>query len=109
TGGSAVFNDKTVGEDKEVTASGMVLSGPDARNYSLTSVGTTNSDTTALDTDGNFTANNKTYDGDAVAQVWDQTLNGVLGSDDVTSEGRRVENEYIMIEREKLRTKEGMV
>ncbi|SOC78729.1 Por secretion system C-terminal sorting domain-containing protein [Salinimicrobium sediminis] len=85
--GSAAFVDKNVGVDKVVIASGMVLSGDDADNYSLTSVGTTTADITALAITGNFTANDKVYDGDAVAEVVDQTLNGAVGGDDVSLTG----------------------
>ena len=44
-------------------------------------MGTTTADITALGITGNFTAQNKTYDGNNTAGVLTRTLNGVLAGD----------------------------
>ena len=69
TGGSATFDDRNVGVDKEVTLTGAALSGADAGNYDLTSVATTTADITAKEITGSFAADDKTYDGDTSATV----------------------------------------
>ncbi|MBY0478720.1 MAG: immunoglobulin domain-containing protein, partial [Chitinophagaceae bacterium] len=69
TGGTATFSDKNVGNGKTVTLTGATLSGSEAGNYSLLSVGTTTANITALEITGNFTADNKVYDGNTSAVV----------------------------------------
>ena len=81
TGGTATFADAQVGTGKTVTLAGASLTGSAAGNYSLTSVGTTTADITALGITGNFTAQNKIYDGNNTAGVLTRTLNGVLAGD----------------------------
>ena len=56
TGGTATFDDKTVGNGKTVTLTGASLSGADAGNYVLDSVATTTANITALHITGSFTA-----------------------------------------------------
>ena len=81
TGGTATFADAQAATGKTVTLAGASLTGPAAGNYSLTSVGTTTADITALGITGNFTAQSKTYDGNNTAVVLTRTLNGVLAGD----------------------------
>ena len=80
-GGTATFADAQVGTGKTVTLAGATLTGTAAGNYSLTSVGTTTADITALGITGNFTAQSKVYDGNNSAVVLTRTLNGVLAGD----------------------------
>ena len=84
-GGSATFDNEDVGMGKDVTATGLSLSGTDAYNYSLTSgEATTTADITKLTLTPNFTAHNKIYDGNASATINTRSLGGVIGMDDVT-------------------------
>jgi hypothetical protein len=88
TGGTAAFDTKNVGTDKVVTLSGAVLSGGDAGNYSLTSVGTTLADITPATVTGSFTADSKVYDGNANATMLTRTIDtGIISPDVVTLEG----------------------
>jgi hypothetical protein len=85
---SAHFGDKNVGTGKTVTGSGFTKSGADSGNYVFTTPqGTTTADISAkgLIIDG-AVANNKVYDGYSTATVdfSGATLNGVVGSDDVS-------------------------
>jgi hypothetical protein len=81
SGGTATFGDKNVANGKTVTLTGATLSGSAAGNYNLTSVGTTTANITALNITGNFTADNKVYDGTTSATVLGRSLNGVLAGD----------------------------
>lgn len=68
--GSAAFADKNVGNGKSVTASGLVLSGADAINYTLAAgsvSGTASITPRALAVTA--TGNNKVYDGGTLATV----------------------------------------
>lgn len=88
TGGSATFADKNVGTAKEVTASGLVLSGNTANNYTLsTTTVKTKADITALGITGAFTASNKIYNGQVNSTIASRTLAGVLSGDAVTLSG----------------------
>ena len=89
TGGTATFADANKGTAKIVTGTGLTLTGAKAGNYTLTSVGTTTADITAKDITGNFTADNKVYDGNTAANILTRTLTGVLAGDiaDVTLTG----------------------
>ena len=86
TGGTATFADRNVGTDKTVTLTGATLSGADATNYNLTSVSTALANITSKELTGSFTAEDKTYDGNADAAVAGSSLPGVIGTDDVTLE-----------------------
>src|SRR5205814_6618320 len=77
-GGTATFDTKDFGTAKTVSLTGASLAGSEAANYSLTSVGTTTANITALAITGNFTADNKVYDGNTSASVLTRSLNGVL-------------------------------
>ncbi|WP_141106492.1 YDG domain-containing protein [Hymenobacter gelipurpurascens] len=88
TGGSATFADKNVGTAKDVTASGLVLSGNTANNYTLsTTTVKTKADITALGITGAFTASNKIYNGQVNSTIASRTLAGVLSGDAVTLSG----------------------
>jgi trimeric autotransporter adhesin len=87
TGGSASFDDKNVGTDKDVTLSGAMLAGPDASNYNLTSVATAKADITPKPITGSFTVADKEYDGNAVAQITGRSLQGAINSDLVSLSG----------------------
>ncbi|MFV5693792.1 YDG domain-containing protein, partial [Flavobacterium sp. LT1R49] len=77
------FSDKDVANGKTVTSSGMSLSGLQAGNYSLTSVGTTTANITKRDLTVTATGIDKVYDGNTTATVTLST-NKVSG-DDVTA------------------------
>src|SRR5204863_299145 len=88
SGGTASFADKKVGKDKTVTLTGASLTGSDATNYSLTSVGTENADITAKPVTGNFaTPASRVYDGTTVAEVTGRSLNGTIVADNVSLSG----------------------
>jgi hypothetical protein len=85
---TAHFADRTVGTGKMVTVNGISISGPDAENYTLSA---TNATATAAITPyaltvTGITADDKTYDGTAVATLGlsSATLVGVVPGDDVT-------------------------
>jgi len=86
-GGTATFGDKNVGTGKTVTATGLSLAGADAGNYTVNSTATTTANITPLGITGNFTADNKIYDGNTSAAVLTRTLNGVIGLDAVSLSG----------------------
>ncbi len=86
----ALFEDKNVGTDKDVTVSGIAIDGgADAANYVLANtVATTKAAITAPDAlIASFTAGNKTYDGTRNAQVVTSALSGVKSGDTVTLTG----------------------
>src|SRR5438067_10386471 len=87
TGGTATFSDKNVANGKTVTLAGASLSGTDAGNYVLDSVGTTTANITALHITGTFTAGSKTYDGNTSATILTQSLTGAIGGDMVSLAG----------------------
>jgi hypothetical protein len=84
TGGTASFDDKNVGTAKTVSLTGAVLSGTDAVNYSLTSVGTTTANITQLSITGSFTTADKVYDATTTATVLTRTANSIIAPDDVS-------------------------
>ncbi|HEY4215254.1 MAG TPA: YDG domain-containing protein [Steroidobacteraceae bacterium] len=82
--GSSVFGDKTVGNGKTVSISGITASGNDAGNYTFSHSTTTTADITpAALTVTNTQATGKTYDSSNLASLSGATLVGVLGNDDV--------------------------
>ena len=83
-GGTASFADKNVGAGKTVTLSGAGLTGVDAGNYGLASVGTAKADITAKQLSGAIAASNKVYDGTAAAVVAPLALPGVIVPDVVS-------------------------
>src|SRR5438105_12557744 len=86
-GGTATFNDKTVGMGKTVTLAGASLAGADAGNYVLDSVATTVANITAKHITGTFTADNKVYDGNTSATVLTRSLVGEISGDAISLTG----------------------
>ena len=86
TGVSAIFADKSVGTGKIINTSGFKLDGVDAVNYILTSPVITGNITPVTLTISSITANNKTYDGTAIATLntGSASLTGVIKTDAVT-------------------------
>ncbi|WP_375417255.1 MBG domain-containing protein [uncultured Hymenobacter sp.] len=79
---SASFNDKNAASGKTVTLAGAALTGADAGNYELTSVGTATASITARSITGSFAvAPTKVYDRSAAAEVTSRSLSGVLPAD----------------------------
>jgi len=69
-GGNASFADKTAGDGKTVTISGMALAGQDAANYTLAATGATGTANIARRVlNASAAGVNKTYDGNANAGV----------------------------------------
>jgi hypothetical protein len=67
---AAVFNSKNVGAGKQVTVSGISISGTDAANYTLASTSaSTNASISARPITITAVASNKTYDGTPTASV----------------------------------------
>ena len=87
TGGVATFGNKNVGTGKTVTLTGATLTGTDAGNYNLTSVGTTTAEIATKVITGSFTAANKLYDGTSAATITGRSLVGVVSGDDVSLVG----------------------
>ncbi len=88
TSGIASFGDKNAGKAKPVTASGFVLSGPDAINYQLVSTSpAATADILAKPIAGSFTAADKVYDNTAAATISGRSLSGTLTNDDVRLSG----------------------
>src|SRR6185312_12643835 len=87
TGGTATFDTKNVGTGKTVTLTGASLSGADAGNYNLISVGTTTANITSIGITGSFTAKNKPYDATTSATVNSESPNGIIGTDVVNLTG----------------------
>ncbi|MDP3359332.1 MAG: YDG domain-containing protein [Lutibacter sp.] len=82
------FEDKNVGDDKEVTADVAISGGVDAGNYSANTTAETMADITALVITGNFTVDaTKVYDGGTLSNVLTRTLNGVISPDVVILDG----------------------
>jgi hypothetical protein len=68
-GGSATFADKTFGNAKSVTATGLTLAGSDSDNYSVNSVATASADITQRPLTITATGISKPYDGNTTATV----------------------------------------
>src|SRR2546428_83036 len=86
-GYSATFADRTVANGKPVTVTGVVLSGADAGNYTVSQPSGLTANITAKNlTISGAVANNKQYDGNATATVSfsGASLVGAIGLDDVT-------------------------
>jgi filamentous hemagglutinin family protein len=81
---SANFDNKNAGTQKTVSVAGISISGASAGNYTLTSA---NASTTAniipKNLQANFTAANKTYDGNTLANVTGSS-NDIIAGDSVT-------------------------
>jgi hypothetical protein len=83
SGGTASFNNKTVGTGKTVSLRGATLDGVDAGNYTLTSVSTTTANITPRGLTVSATGVNKEYDGNTTATVTLST--DEIDGDDVTA------------------------
>ena len=84
---SAVFAQADVGEDIAVSVTGLVLTGNDTGNYTLTQPDYVTADITVKElTVIGVTASNKAYDGGTATTLdaSSATLDGVVGSEDVT-------------------------
>jgi hypothetical protein len=84
---SASFANKNVGVGKSVSVTGISISGTDAANYSANSTASTTANITMATVTALVSANNKVYDGTTTATLSSSSLNGVLGSDDVSLTG----------------------
>jgi hypothetical protein len=87
TGGTAQFDTKDVGVDKDVTGADFALDGADEGNYTLASVADAKASINAKDLTGHFTPADKVYDGNRNAEITGRTLDGVVGNEDVTLTG----------------------
>ncbi len=87
SGGAALFGNKNTASGKQVTASGFVLGGTDAGNYTVTSVTPTTASIAPKSITGSFTAADKTYDRTTAASVTGRSLTGVVTGDDVSLSG----------------------
>ena len=91
------FSDKNVGEDKTVTAEGYsekLLSGEDLQNYDVTFVDTALADITPLAIKIGFTAADKKYDGNTIAERVDLIMDEVLEGDDVSFDDSGIEYNF---------------
>jgi hypothetical protein len=68
-GGTAMFANKNAGVGKTVTVSGLILSGADAGNYSISTSATATADITPRPLTVTATGNSKVYDGNGTASV----------------------------------------
>ena len=80
--GSYAFGDKDAGTGKTVAASGITLSGADARNYTVNVSATALANILAKAVTATLTANSKTYDATTTA-TGALMLNGVVAGDNV--------------------------
>jgi hypothetical protein len=91
SGAVGAFDTANVGTGKTVTVSGLVLTGADAGNYSLTQPTTTADITAKALTISGITADDKVYDGTAAATLsGTPVLNGVVSGDTVNLGGTPV-------------------
>ena len=67
--GTPTFANKHVGNGKTVTATGIILTGTDANNYTQNTTATTTANITTKALNVTITASNKTYDADNTASV----------------------------------------
>jgi len=83
---AGTFDNKNVGTDKTVTASGYTISGTEASNYTVAQPTGLSADITKADLiiTGTVTVNTKTYDATTTATLTGGTLSGILSSDDVS-------------------------
>lgn len=82
SGGEATFdNFNVIDENNAVSATGINITGADAGNYTYDGAATGEANITPLEISGSFTADNKTYDGTAVASILTRNLTGVLPQD----------------------------
>jgi len=89
SGITGTFVNKNVGIEKAVLISGLSLSGADASNYSVGSLGVTADITAKAVTLAGIAAGNKVYDGTVNAELvtGGASITGVIGGDDVSLDG----------------------
>ena len=89
TGGTATFDNANVGNDKTVTLNGATLSGTDAGNYALSSLGTTTADITGRTLTIAAVSHDKVYGSaytfNTTTPPTDFTISGLQPGDAVTS------------------------
>jgi hypothetical protein len=83
---TAAFVTKTVGIGKTVNINGLVLTGTDAGNYTITQPTTTGT-ITVREVGPGFTANSKEYDGNASATIATRSLSNTIDNDIVSLTG----------------------
>ncbi|MBX7489857.1 filamentous hemagglutinin N-terminal domain-containing protein [Qipengyuania sp. GH25] len=86
TGTAFAFANKNAGTDKIVTASGAMLTGAEAGNYTLTGTATALADILAKAITGSVNVSDKVYDG-TTAATGTVTLTGVVAGDAVSTTG----------------------
>ena len=83
---SLAFDNRNAGTGHTVTASGITLTGADAGNYTISTSATALADIAARVITASLSANDRTYDG-TTAATGTLSLNGLIGSDQVTANG----------------------
>ena len=83
TGGTIAFQDRNVGTDKAITVAGAALTGSDAANYQLSTVGTSSGRITAKTLTLNAVTDTKVYDGTTTSAGAIQS-SGLVTGDSVT-------------------------
>jgi hypothetical protein len=84
---SASFDSKNVGGSKTIGVAGITVTGADAGNYTANTAASTSANITTAPVTGHITASDKTYDGNTDATITGRSLDGVIGSDNVSLTG----------------------
>ncbi len=85
---TASFANKSVGMAKNVSVTGISVSGTDSGNYALgTTTASATADIAALAITGSITVNNKIYDGNTTATIASYSLTGQISGDVVSYTG----------------------
>src|SRR5205823_889291 len=88
TGGTATFDTKNAGPNKDVSGTGFALGGTDKGNYTLASSAlTTKATIIAESVSGRCAAADKVYDGATDASITGRSVSGVVGTEDVSLTG----------------------
>lgn len=85
--GTGVFSDKNAGAGKTVQATGAMLTGAQAGNYTITVTGADTATISPLAVTATVGPISKTYDGTTTASPALITINGVLAGDDLGTSG----------------------
>ncbi|MCE5265651.1 MAG: YDG domain-containing protein, partial [Deltaproteobacteria bacterium] len=85
SGAAGTFADKNAGAGKAVTVTGLSLSGADAGNYTVSDASNATADINPKALTLAATAADKTYDGNANANVTGYGLSGFVGTETVTA------------------------
>jgi filamentous hemagglutinin family protein len=87
-GAAGTFADKHAGRDKSVDGSGLTLAGKDAQNYVFDNKAqVARADITPKSIEASAKADNKVYDGNTIAHLFDVQLSGLVEGDDIRAEG----------------------